>query len=111
MTREYHDSNAYLIELRGIYADGFDDRLHQVKASFPDLDLSHVSIDAPVQTLVQLIHSESTDELFADDALVDDPRGDGETAPVESQTKPFDESTRQLDEAVEERDENAPVQQ
>ena len=33
-TREYHDSDTYLTELEGIYADGFDDCLRQVKASF-----------------------------------------------------------------------------
>jgi len=55
---------------------------------------------------------ESTDELFVDDALVSDPHGDEELAPVESQTKPVKDSTRQLDEVqVVERDEDAPVQQ
>ena len=38
-TREYRDSDVYLTELDGTYADGFDDFLHQVKTSFPDLDL------------------------------------------------------------------------
>ena len=37
-------------------------------------------IDAQAQTLVQLVHSKSTDELFADDAPVNSPRGDGEIA-------------------------------
>ena len=45
--REYRGSNAYLTELGGTYADGYDEYLRQVKISFPDLDLSHVSIDAP----------------------------------------------------------------
>ena len=44
--REYHDSNALLAELGSSFADNFDDCFHQVKASFPDLDLSHVSINA-----------------------------------------------------------------
>ena len=48
--REYRDSDAYLTVLEGTYTDGFDDCLRQVKTSFPDLDLSHVSIDAPAQT-------------------------------------------------------------
>ena len=108
-TREYRDSDAYLTELGGTYADGFDDCLRQVRASFLDLDLSHVTINAQAQTSVQPVHSESTDELFADDALVDNPHGDGETAPIESQIKPVDDSTRQPDEVVEERDENAPI--
>ena len=48
--REYRDSDAYLTVLEGTYTDGFDDCLRQVKTSFPDLDLSHVSIDALAQT-------------------------------------------------------------
>ena len=43
-TREYRDSDAYLSELKGIYVDGFDHCLRQIKASFPNLDRSHVSI-------------------------------------------------------------------
>ena len=38
-TREYRDSDVYLMELDGTYVDGFDDCLRQVKTSFPDLDL------------------------------------------------------------------------
>ena len=110
-TREYRDSDAYLMELGGTYADGFDDCLRQVRASFLDLDLSHVTINVQAQTSVQPVHSESTDELFADDALVDNPHGDGETASIESQIKPINDSTRQPDEVVEEKDENAPIQQ
>ena len=97
-TREYRNSDAYLTELDGINMDGFNDCLRQVKASFPDLDLSHVTIDAQAETSVQPIHSKSSDELFADDAIVNDPRGDREIALVESQIKPVDENTYQLDE-------------
>lgn len=43
--KEYHHSYALLAELGGSFADGFDDNLHQVKASFLDLDLSHITID------------------------------------------------------------------
>ena len=43
---EYRDSNAFLKEFGGFFADGFDDRFCQVKASFLDLDLFHISIDA-----------------------------------------------------------------
>ena len=95
---EYPDSDAYLTQLGGTYANVFYDYLHQVKASFPDLDLSPISIDAPAQTLIQPVHSKSTDELFTDDALVDEPRGDRDTAPVESQIKPIEDSTRQPNE-------------
>jgi len=44
--KEYCNSDALLCELGGSFADGFDDCLRQVKASFPDLDLSQISIDA-----------------------------------------------------------------
>ena len=42
---EYRDSDAFLSELGESFAEGFDDALHQVKSSYPDLDVSHVSID------------------------------------------------------------------
>ena len=73
--REYRDSDALLAKLGGSFAEGFDDCLRQVKAYHLNLDLSNINIDAPTQTLVQLVHSESTDELFVDDAP-----GDGEGA-------------------------------
>ena len=78
--REYRDSDALLVELRGSFAEGFDDCLCQVEASYPDLNLSNINIDAPAQTSVQFVASKSTNELFAEDVL-----GDGETA----QTFPF----------------------
>ena len=43
---EYRDFDTLLAEHGSSFAEGFDDCLHQVKTSFPDLDLSHVSIDA-----------------------------------------------------------------
>ena len=43
---EYHDSNALLAKLGGSFANSFNDCFRQFKASFPDLNLSHVSIDA-----------------------------------------------------------------
>ena len=43
--REYRDSDTLLAKLGGSFAKGFDDALHQVKASYPDLDVSHVNID------------------------------------------------------------------
>ena len=94
VTWEYCESDVYLTELGGIYINGFDDCLRQVKTSFPDLDFSHVSIDIPVQTSVQPIHSKSSDELFSNDAFVDDPHGDEEIAPVDSQIKFVDDNTR-----------------
>ena len=49
--KEYCNSDTLLYELGCSFADGFDSCLHQLKASFPDLDLSHISIDAPEHTL------------------------------------------------------------
>ena len=43
--RENHDSNTLLAELGGSFAEGFDDCLRQVKISYPNLDLSHVTIE------------------------------------------------------------------
>ena len=43
--REYCDSDAFLYELGGSFADGFNNCFRQVKASFPDLDLSEISIN------------------------------------------------------------------
>jgi len=63
---EYRDSNALLAELERSFAEGFDDALRQVKTSYPNLDVSHVTIDSQAQTLVQPVHSKSTDKLFAD---------------------------------------------
>ena len=77
VVQEYRDFDALLKELGGSYADCFDDCLHQVKASFPDLDLSYVNIDTPAQTSVQPVDSEGTDELFHDDTNPD-PQGDGD---------------------------------
>ena len=44
--REYRDSDALLVKLGGSFTNGFNDDFLQVKVYFPDLDLSHVSIDA-----------------------------------------------------------------
>jgi len=50
--QEYRDSDALLAELGGTFAEGFNDALHQVKTSFPDLDLSYVNINTQDQTSV-----------------------------------------------------------
>lgn len=42
---EFCNSNGFLTELSGCYADGFNECLCQVKALFPDLDMSQVSLD------------------------------------------------------------------
>ena len=77
--REYHDFDALLKELGGSFADGFDDCFHQVKASFPELDISHISIDAQAQAPAQLVYSEGTNELFANETNPN-PQGDEDAA-------------------------------
>ena len=65
--QEYHDSNSLLKELGGSFANGFDNCFCQVKASFSDLNLSHISINAQAQTLAQPLYSEGIGKLFADE--------------------------------------------
>ena len=65
--QEYHDSNALLKELGGSFANGFDNCFRQVKASFSDLNLSHISIDAQAQTPALPVYSEGIGKLFADE--------------------------------------------
>lgn len=78
---EYRDSNTLLKELGGFFADEFDDCFRQVKASFSDLDLSHISIDTQAQTLAQPVYPEGTDDLFANETNLD-PHGDGDATPA-----------------------------
>ena len=78
--REYHDFDYLLKELDGSFIDGFDDCFRQVKAFFPDLDLSRISIDAGGQTPTHPADSKGTNELFAEDMTVD-LQGDCEAVP------------------------------
>ena len=107
--REYHDSNALLKELRDSFANGFDYCFRQVKASFPDLDLSHMSINAQAQTLAQLVYSEGIDELFANETNPD-PQGDKDAVPGD-QEKSIKDVAHHLegDQTVEEKVEDTPA--
>ena len=67
---EYRDSDALLSELEVSYNDGFDDAVCQVKALYPELDVSSVNISVLEQTSVQLAQSKDTNELFGDDVPV-----------------------------------------
>ena len=98
-------------ELGGSFADGFDDCFHQVKASYPDLDLSHASINAPPQTLTQVVYSEGIDELFTDETNPD-PKVKGDVTQVD-QEKSVEEGIRQfeVDQMIEEKEEETPVAQ
>ena len=67
---EYRDSVALISELGVLYNDGFDDALHQVKAFYPELDLSSININVPKPTFVRPDQSEDTNELFGEDVPV-----------------------------------------
>ena len=67
---EYHASDAFISELRVSYNDDFDDALRQVKALYPELDVSSVNISVPEQTSIHPAQSEDTNELFGDDVPV-----------------------------------------
>ena len=67
---EYRDSDALISELGVSYNDGFDDTLRQVKALYPELDISSVNISVPEQTSVHLDQSKDTNELFGEDVPV-----------------------------------------
>ena len=60
----------FLSKLGVSYNGGFDDALRQVKALYPELDVSSVNINVPEQTSVQLAQSKDTNELFGDDVPV-----------------------------------------
>ena len=108
-TKEYRDFDALLAKLSSSFTDGFNDYLRQVKASFPNLDLSHITIDAEGQTLARPVESEGTDELFIDDINLD-PQGDGEAIHADKE-KSVEDSICQLevDQTAEEKKEETPV--
>ena len=92
-----------MVELGGSFAEGFDNALRQVKTSYPNLDVSHVNINTQDQTLVQPVHSESTDELFADDTLANDPHGDGGDVVVGQVNQDADQARHPEDLTIEEK--------
>ncbi|KAK9993177.1 hypothetical protein SO802_022880 [Lithocarpus litseifolius] len=106
---EYRDSDALLSKLGSSFAEGFDDYLRQVKASYPDLDLAHINIDDQGQTSVLPVHSESMDQLFGVIVLGDNPHRDGESALVQVQT--IEAVTYQPENVqAKERNEDPPIQ-
>ena len=77
--------------------DGFNNCLHQVKASFPDLDLSQISINDVAQTLVRSVDPKGTDKLFMNDPIPD-AQGDGEAALQDEHVKSVEDENRPLEE-------------
>ena len=102
VVHEYRDFDALLSELGESFAEGFDDALHQVKSSYPDLDVSHVSIEIQAQSTAQSVLSESMEDLFTED--VDDAavvlQGDEDAAPG-GQEKIVEKGTRHPEDANE----------
>ena len=95
---KFRNSDAFLFELSDYFPDGFNDCFCQVKASFLDLDLSWISIDAMAQTLARSVKSEDTDELFD---VASTPNAQGNRKPVlqDEQAKSIKDETRPLEEA------------
>ena len=89
---EYRDFDALLEELGTSYADSFDDVVHQAKNAYSDLDFSQLSIGVQAQATAQPVTSESTKDLFADDAIL----GDGESVSPQNQVQPVDGDARDL---------------
>ena len=98
--REYRDFDALLSELEGSFVEGFDDALRQVQKAYPDLDVSHIKIDNQGQTSVMLVASESTEDLFGEDATLDD-RESAQTHAVQGQAQPIEGDARDIVENVE----------
>ena len=61
---KFCNSDGFFYELGDCYADGFNECLRQVKALFPDLDISQISINAMAQIPARSIELEGTDALF-----------------------------------------------
>ena len=95
---EYHDSDALLLELGDSFLQGFDDALRQVKKAYPDLDVSNVKVEDPVQTSVMLVASEDTEDLFAKDAAKGD-REPAQAQDVQVLTNPTDVNARHDEDA------------
>ncbi|XP_030925032.1 protein SUPPRESSOR OF npr1-1, CONSTITUTIVE 1-like [Quercus lobata] len=74
---EYRNSESLLKELGGSFLQGFDDALRQIKKTYPDLDVSMITLTDQDQTSALPVASENTEDLFGEEAA----QGDGESAP------------------------------
>ena len=72
VVHEYRDFDALLLELGTSFLEGFDNALRQVQEAHPDLDLSSVKIEDPVQASVVPVALENIEKLFARDATLGD---------------------------------------
>ena len=85
-TTQFHNFDGFLTKLSDCYDDGFQECLHQVKALYPDLDVSQVSLDNVAQTLARTVNHEGIDEILKAD-LMPNVQGDREAALKDEQVK------------------------
>ena len=77
---DFRDFDGFLTELSDCYSDGFHECLCQVKALYPNLEMSQVSLDNVVQTSARTVDQEETNEIFEVDPMPS-VQGDREAAP------------------------------
>ena len=95
---EFRNFDGFLSKLGGCYANNFNECLRQVKAFFPDLYVSQVSLDDVAQTPARSVESGGIGELFEGDPTPD-VHSDGGAAPQEGQAQFVDDENRPVKEA------------
>ena len=76
-TIEFRNSNDFLTKLSDCYDDKFQECLCQVKALYPNLDVSQVSLDNGAKTPARTVEHEGTNEILEADPIPN-VQGDGE---------------------------------
>ena len=92
---EFRDTDGFLKELSNWYSDGFDECLNQVKALYPDLNVSQVSLDNVAQTLTRTVDQEDMNEIFEED-LTPNVQDDREAAPKDEHAKFVEDENRPI---------------
>lgn len=97
---DFRNSDGFLTELSDCYNDGFQEYLRQLKALYPDLDVSQVSLDNVAQTSAPTVNHEDTDEIFEVESM---PyvQGDSEADPEDELVKSVGDETRPIREESE----------
>ena len=83
---EFHNSDGFLTQLSDCYENSFQECLRQVKALYPNLDVSQVSLDNVAQTPARTVDHEGTDEILEADPIPN-VQGDGEAPHEDEQVK------------------------
>lgn len=81
---EFYNFDGFLTKLSDYYDDGFWECLCQVKALYPDLDVSQVSLDKVAQTPTGTVDDEGKNEIFEAETMPN-VQGDDEAAPKDEQ--------------------------